>query len=109
MPEPTVLLLSTSDTDLITARSSGANYRCANPARQLADELPDLLTGVDLTVVRVLGGYRTWQDCIDTVTTAGVPTVVVSGEQAPDVVRERDVADEQHRRAGHGGSHAKGG
>jgi cobaltochelatase CobN len=84
VPEPTVLLLSTSDTDLMTARSSGANYRWANPARLVTDELPDLLTGVDLAVVRVLGGYRTWQDCIDSVTTAGVPTVVVSGEQAPD-------------------------
>ncbi len=36
---PTVLLLSTSDTDLITARASGAHYRWANPSRLVAGEL----------------------------------------------------------------------
>lgn len=43
MPEPTVLLLSTSDTDLISARSSGKNYRWANPSRLSDLELTDLL------------------------------------------------------------------
>ncbi|MCG5433387.1 cobaltochelatase subunit CobN [Mycobacterium sp. MYCO198283] len=81
---PTVLLLSTSDTDLITARASGADYRWANPARLLLDELPALLAGVDVVVVRILGGYRAWEDGIDAVTAAGVPAVVVSGEQVPD-------------------------
>ena len=46
--------------------------------------LPDLLVGVDVVVVRILGGYRSWQDGIDAVLASGVPTVVVSGEQAPD-------------------------
>ena len=64
---PTVLLLSTSDTDLITARASGAEYRWANPSRLIDGELADLLAGADLAVVRVLGGYRTWQDDIDAV------------------------------------------
>jgi cobaltochelatase CobN len=82
--DPTVLLLSTSDTDLITARASGANYRWANPARLLSDELPELLAGADVVVVRILGGYRAWQDGIDAVLTSGVPAVVVSGEQSPD-------------------------
>jgi cobaltochelatase CobN len=82
--DPTVLLLSTSDTDLITARASGANYRWANPARLLTDELPDLLAGADVVVVRILGGYRAWQDGIDAVLASGVPAVVVSGEQSPD-------------------------
>ena len=35
-------------------------------------------------MVRILGGYRAWQDGIDAVAASGVPTVVVSGEQAPD-------------------------
>jgi cobaltochelatase CobN len=82
--EPTILLLSTSDTDLITARSSGARYRWANPSRLVDGELTKHLDGVDLVVVRILGGYRSWQDGIDTVIGSGVPTVVVSGEQAPD-------------------------
>lgn len=85
---PTVLLLSTSDTDLITARASGADYRWANPARLLQDELDrelaELLDGVDLVVVRILGGYRAWQDGIDALVAAAVPAVVLSGEQAPD-------------------------
>jgi cobaltochelatase CobN len=84
VPEPTILLLSTSDTDLITARASGADYRCANPARLLVEDLPALLDGVDVAVARILGGYRAWQDGIDTVLASGVPVVVVSGEQAPD-------------------------
>jgi cobaltochelatase CobN len=79
-----VLLLSTSDTDLITARASGANYRWANPSRLLVDDLGELLAGADVAVVRILGGYRAWQDGIDAVVASGVPTVVVSGEQAPD-------------------------
>ncbi|KUH84030.1 cobaltochelatase subunit CobN [Mycobacterium sp. IS-1556] len=81
---PTVLLLSTSDTDLITARSSGARYRWANPSRLVDGDLEDLLRDADVVVVRILGGYRAWQDGIDTVVASGVPTVVVSGEQAPD-------------------------
>ncbi|MUL82526.1 cobaltochelatase subunit CobN [Mycobacterium sp. CBMA247] len=81
---PTVLLLSTSDTDLITARASGARYRWANPSRLVGGELEELLDGADIAVIRILGGYRAWQDGIDTVVASGVPTVVVSGEQSPD-------------------------
>ena len=46
--------------------------------------LPDLLDGADIVVVRILGGYRAWQDGIDAVLASGIPTVLVSGEQAPD-------------------------
>ena len=84
VPDPTVLLLSTSDTDLITARASGAGYRWANPSRLVDSELEERLNGADIVVVRILGGYRSWQGGIDTVVGSGVPTVVVSGEQAPD-------------------------
>lgn len=79
-----MLLLSTSDTDLITARASGATYRWANPSRLVVGELDELLDGADVVAVRILGGYRAWPDGIDAVTAAGVPTVVVSGEQSPD-------------------------
>jgi cobaltochelatase CobN len=81
---PTVLLLSTSDTDLIAARASGASYRWANPARLALEDLPELTDGVDVVVVRILGGYRAWEEGIDAVLRCGLPTVVVSGEQAPD-------------------------
>ncbi|MBO0676264.1 cobaltochelatase subunit CobN [Mycolicibacterium sp. S2-37] len=81
---PTVLLLSTSDTDLITARASGAGYRWANPSRLVPGELEELVGQADAVVVRILGGYRVWDDGIDTVRASGLPAVVVSGEQSPD-------------------------
>lgn len=81
---PTVLLLSTSDTDLITARATGAGYRWANPSRLVDGELDELVDGADIVVVRILGGYRAWEDGIDTLEASGVPTIVVSGEQSPD-------------------------
>ncbi|OPX09753.1 cobaltochelatase subunit CobN [Mycobacterium sp. AT1] len=84
MHQPTVLLLSTSDTDLMTARASGARYRWMNPSRLVDGELDSLLDGVDVAVVRILGGYRSWQDGIDAVVGKGIPTVVISGEQSPD-------------------------
>ncbi|WP_421845666.1 cobaltochelatase subunit CobN [Mycobacterium sp.] len=84
MSEPTVLLLSTSDTDLISARSSGKNYRWANPSRLSDAELPELLAEASIVVVRILGGYRAWQGGIDAVIAGAAPTVLVSGEQAAD-------------------------
>ncbi|MDG3011098.1 cobaltochelatase subunit CobN [Rhodococcus sp. D2-41] len=79
-----ILLLSTSDTDLLSARASGADYRWGNPARLLVDDLPGLLGGVDLVIVRILGGRRAWEDGLDAVLASGIPTVVLGGELAPD-------------------------
>ncbi|MCQ4120042.1 cobaltochelatase subunit CobN [Rhodococcus tibetensis] len=80
-----ILLLSTSDTDLLSARASGADYRWANPARLLIEEdLPALLAGADLVVVRILGGRRAWEDGLDAVLASGRPVVVLGGEHAPD-------------------------
>ncbi|AOW94628.1 cobaltochelatase subunit CobN [Rhodococcus sp. WMMA185] len=79
------MLLSTSDTDLLSARASGADYRWANPARLLVEEdLPGLLEGADLVVVRILGGRRAWEEGLAAVLAAGLPVVVVGGEHAPD-------------------------
>ncbi|MBY6436230.1 cobaltochelatase subunit CobN [Rhodococcus kroppenstedtii] len=79
-----ILLLSTSDSDLLSARASGADFRWANPSRVLVDELPTLLDGVDLVVVRILGGRRMWEAGIDAVLGSGLPVVMLGGEQAPD-------------------------
>jgi len=38
-----ILLLSTSDTDLLSARASGVDYRWGNPSRLLADDVPELV------------------------------------------------------------------
>ncbi|WP_327090322.1 cobaltochelatase subunit CobN [Nonomuraea sp. NBC_01738] len=81
---PRVLLLSTSDTDLLSGRASGADYRLGNPARLLADDLPDLVEGADLVVVRLLGGRRAWEEGLDALLAGSRPVVVLGGEQAPD-------------------------
>jgi len=79
-----ILLLSTSDTDLMSARSSGADYRLANPARTELAQLPELLDGADVVVVRILGGRRAWEEGLDVVLAGAAPVVVLGGEQAPD-------------------------
>ncbi|MET8262851.1 cobaltochelatase subunit CobN [Micromonospora arida] len=79
-----ILLLSTADTDLLAARASGADYRLANPARVAADEVPALLDGVALVVVRLLGGRQAWPDGLAAVLATGVPTIVLGGEALPD-------------------------
>jgi cobaltochelatase CobN len=80
----TILLLSTSDTDLLSARASGADYRLANPARVDAGALPALLDGVGVVVVRILGGYRMWQEGLDALLSGSTPVVALGGEQTPD-------------------------
>ncbi|MEH0982627.1 cobaltochelatase subunit CobN [Micromonospora sp. CPCC 205556] len=79
-----ILLLSTADTDLLAARASAADYRLANPARVGVDAVPALLDGVDLAVVRLLGGRQAWPDGLAAVLASGVPTVVLGGEAVPD-------------------------
>ncbi|WP_156756040.1 cobaltochelatase subunit CobN [Actinokineospora pegani] len=79
-----ILLLSTSDTDLLSARASGADYRLANPARLHVDDLPGLLDGTDVVVVRLLGGRRAWEQGLDALLAGDRPVVVLGGEQAPD-------------------------
>ncbi|MGH3620683.1 MAG: cobaltochelatase subunit CobN, partial [Sciscionella sp.] len=79
-----LLLVSTADTDLLAARDCGAEDRLANPARTAATDVPALLDGVDLAVVRLLGGRRAWEEGLATVLASGVPTVALGGEATPD-------------------------
>jgi cobaltochelatase CobN len=79
-----ILLLSTSDTDLLSARASAAEFRLANPARLDLAELPGLLAEAQVVVVRILGSERAWQEGLDTVRASGLPVVVLGGEQSPD-------------------------
>ncbi|MHB1593639.1 MAG: cobaltochelatase subunit CobN [Streptosporangiaceae bacterium] len=81
---PAVLLLSASDTDLLAARSSGAPWRLANPARTSPGDLPALLERVYCVVIRLLGGRRSWEEGLSAVLASGVPAVVLSGEPSPD-------------------------
>ncbi|GAC59696.1 cobaltochelatase subunit CobN [Gordonia sihwensis] len=79
-----ITLFSTSDTDLRTAATCGADFRVANPARTLIDDLPGLLDGADLVVVRLLGGKQVWEDGLAAVLAGRAPVVVLSGEHNPD-------------------------
>ena len=84
-----LLLLSTSDTDLRSARAgsegSAVPWRWANPARvDPQEDLPGLLEDVDLVVVRLLGGRQAWEAGLDALLAGSVPVVVLGGEQAPD-------------------------
>jgi cobaltochelatase CobN len=79
-----ILLLSTADTDLLAARDCGADYRVANPARLAVADLPALLDGVAVVVVRLLGGLRAWSDGIAELRRRGVPLVCLGGEATPD-------------------------
>lgn len=111
-----ILLLSTSDTDLLSARAATTAdgpvpYRFANPSRLPLEDLPGLLDGVDLVVVRLLGGLRAWQEGLDLLLAPGQtrPVVVLTGEQAPDAqLMEAStvpigIAAEAHGYLAHGG------
>ncbi|WP_258053186.1 cobaltochelatase subunit CobN, partial [Streptomyces sp. Ru73] len=106
-----ILLLSTSDTDLLSARAAGGpvGYRFANPSRLDLAELPALLDGCALVVVRLLGGIRAWQEGLDQLLADGRPVVVLTGEQAPDAQLMAastvpvGIAAEAHAYLAHGG------
>ncbi|MFJ9517257.1 cobaltochelatase subunit CobN [Kitasatospora sp. NPDC101801] len=106
-----ILLLSTSDTDLLSARSSAGPvpYRLGNPARLGVEDLPALLESTDLVVVRLLGGRRAWQEGLDALLAGPRPVIVLTGEQAPDAqlmelsTVPAGLAAEAHAYLAHGG------
>ncbi|HEY5358288.1 MAG TPA: cobaltochelatase subunit CobN [Streptosporangiaceae bacterium] len=106
----TVALLSTSDTDLLAARSSGAGYRLANPARLPLAGLPDLLEGTDIVVVRLLGGEQAWREGLAMLREQERPVVVLGGELAPDAALmalssvPAGIAAQAHEYLAHGGT-----
>jgi cobaltochelatase CobN len=106
----TVALLSTSDTDLLAARSSGAGYRLANPARLPLAGLPDLLEGTDIVVVRLLGGEQAWREGLAMLREQERPVVVLGGELTPDAALmalssvPAGIAAQAHEYLAHGGT-----
>src|SRR6478609_5981027 len=99
-----IALLSTSDTDLLSARASGADWRWANPARSLP-----VLDDVDLVVVRLLGSPHALWPGLDEVRAAGTPLVILGGELQPSAELMElstvpiGVAAEAHRYLAEGG------
>jgi cobaltochelatase CobN len=104
-----IVLLSTSDTDLLSARASGADYRLANPARLAVEDLPALLDGATAVVVCMLGGRQAWEDGLDAVAATGLPMIVLGGEVTPDAELMQlstvagGVVAEAHAYLAHGG------
>ncbi|WP_017613738.1 cobaltochelatase subunit CobN [Nocardiopsis salina] len=104
-----IALLSTSDTDLLSARASGAAYAWANPSRATDTELNDTVEGADLVVVRLLGSPHDLWHGLAAVRERGTPLVVLSGEQQPSAeLMERStvpmgVVTDAHRYLAEGG------
>lgn len=97
-------LLSTSDTDLLSARASGAPWAWANPTRGLPD-----LAAVDLVVVRLLGSPHDLEPWREQLFAGGRPVVVLGGEAQPSAELMElstvpiGVAAEAHRYLAEGG------
>ncbi|WP_328529429.1 cobaltochelatase subunit CobN [Nocardioides sp. NBC_00368] len=102
-----IALLSTSDTDLLSARASGADYAWANPSR--ATDLEAVVAEADLVVFRLLGSPTDLWDGLSAVKERGTPVVVLGGEQQPSAeLMEHStvpmgVAAEAHRYLAEGG------
>ncbi|MCS4489357.1 MULTISPECIES: cobaltochelatase subunit CobN [unclassified Corynebacterium] len=83
-----ITLLSTSDTDLLSARAASehpdVHYHYANPNYLNSDSLSELIGTTDIFVVRLLGGKRAWEWGIDALLASPKPVVIVSGELAVD-------------------------
>ncbi|WP_394275808.1 cobaltochelatase subunit CobN [Luteococcus sp.] len=103
-----IALLSTSDTDLLSARASGADYFLANPARPAHQQMAEQIEACDLVVARILGGPQDLCDGFRRI--AGTrPMVVLGGEQEPSAQLMElssvpiGVAAEAHRYLAEGG------
>jgi cobaltochelatase CobN len=104
-----IALLSTSDTDLLSARASGADYVVANPARPGHQSMAETIEGCDLVVGRVLGSPQDLCSGFARIAATGMPTVVLGGEQQPSAELMElssvpmGVAAEAHRYLAEGG------
>ena len=109
-----IALLSTSDTDLRTARSvtdGPVTWQVANPNRVPVDELEQWLGDSALVVVRLLGGKQAWEDGLNALLAGPRPVIVLTGEQMPDAELMRlstvpaGIAAQAHAYLAHGGTH----
>ncbi|MCW2682393.1 MAG: cobN, partial [Blastococcus sp.] len=82
--DPAFTLLSTSDTDLLSARASVSAWRLGNPARLDEAGIAALVEGSALVVVRILGVRRQYEELLAPLLAGPAPVVVLGGEQIPD-------------------------
>jgi len=78
-----IALLSTSDTDLLSARSCGADYVWANPSRPGHQSMADAIEGADLVLGRILGSSQDLCSGFARIRETGIPMVMLGGEQQP--------------------------
>src|SRR3954447_14200755 len=103
-------LLSTSDTHLLSARASRADWRLGTPARLDAAGIAALVDGSGLVVVRLLGVRRQFEELLAPLLVRPAPVVVLGGEQLPDAelletsTVPMGAATEAHRCLAQGGS-----
>ena len=81
---PRIALVSTSDTDLLSARACGADYVHVNPTKVAHTEMADAFAAADLIVARILGSAKSLCSGFDRIRRTGQPMVVLGGEQTPD-------------------------
>ncbi len=104
-----IALLSTSDTDLLSARGSGASYVWANPTRSADADLQAAVAEADLVVTRLLGSPQDLWPGLSSVRDKGTPLVVLGGEQQPSAELMElstvplGIAAEAHRYLAEGG------
>jgi cobaltochelatase CobN len=84
MTQRVFTLLSTSDTDLLSARAGGGGWRLGNPARLDDAGIATLVEGSALVVVRILGVRRQYEEMLAPLLAGPAPVVVLGGEQVPD-------------------------
>ncbi len=109
---PRIALFSTSDTDLLSARASGADYVWANPARPGRADLGAAIEACDVVIARILGSVDDLYDLYGgfrSLRETGKPVVVLGGEQAPNAALMAEssvppgVVREAHRYLAEGG------
>lgn len=107
---PRIALLSTSDTDLLCARASGADYVWANPSRPAFTDTAAALETADIVVARILGSPQDLPAELAAVRERGTPLVVLGGEQAPNAALMAEstapagLVHEAHRYLAQGGA-----
>lgn len=81
---PQIALLSTSDTDLLSARNADSDYVVGNPARLTDEQIAERVAGADIVVVRYLGSPQGLWEGFEDLRAASAPLVVLGGTQEPD-------------------------
>ena len=79
-----IALLTTTETDLLSARASQADYVYGNPAKLDVNAVKKLIDGADLIVFRFLGGKEQLPETFTTCVESGLPLVVLGGQHTPD-------------------------